>query len=395
MFRLTPASLGCAADQGLSAAEVEAVLAACAAVPPGGVVLRAVRDGVKAPPRARGFEGTFAVLPPAALAALRARPDFAELVRGEPAPGVIWLADGVRAKLAKALEAQGVELSFPPRREPAERWRADEAERTLQRLLDAEEARPDAALAAAVERARRGEAAELAPRSPLGLAAGPSAARPGSPARDLTPAARRERTAEVAAFLDVLERRAQIEEPPSLRGLPLRDVELAVREIERVTTGRLAPGYVSASTVDFMRHVVSIPGTARRGQATPPDGADLERPSPLERESLSASWEDVAEVALRNERDLSIQLAHEGRRRLVTPHRIAQRGGEAQLEALAHDSGDLRVYPGSAITGAALAGKSARTNLPRAGAPAVAEGERRPPAPRARARSSRRRSGAM
>jgi len=287
VFRLTPASLGCAADQGLSAAEVEAVLSARAAAPPGDVALRSVRDGVKAPPLARAFEGTFAVLPPAALSALRARPDFAALVRGEPAPGVVWVAEGARAKLAKALDAQGVELRVPPRREPSERWRADEAERTLQRLLDAEEARPDAALAAAVERARRGEAAELAPRTPLGLAAEPY-----------------------------------------------------------------------------------TPGRARRGQAAPPTGVGLDGHSPPE--MLPGDWKAEAERALLRERDLWIQLAQERRPRLVTPHRIAHRGGEAQLEALAHDSGDLRVYPGTAITSAALAGKSALTSLPRAGAPVVA-----------------------
>jgi hypothetical protein len=87
---------------------------------------------------------------------------------------------------------------------------------------------------------------------------------------------------------------------------------------------------------------------------------------------LPGDWEAEAQRALLERRDLWIRLAHERRPRLVTPHRVAHRGGEAQLEALAHDGGDLRVYPGTAITGAALAGKSARTNLPRAGAPAVA-----------------------
>jgi len=370
VFRLTPASLSCAAAQGLSAAEVEAVLSARAAAPPGDVALRSVRDGVKAPPLARAFEGTFAVLPPAALSALRARPDFAALVRGEPAPGVVWVADGARAKLAKALDAQGVELRFPPRREPSERWRADEAERTLRRLLDAEEARPDAALAAAVDRARRGEAAELAPRTPLGLAAEPSTVRPGPPAREPKPEVQRERTAEVVALLVELERRAQSEEPPSFRGLPLRDVELAMREIERVTGGRLAAEDVSASTLDVLRHLVSRPGTARRGQTAPPTGVGLDGHSPPE--MLPGDWKAEAERALLEECDLWIQLAQERRPRLVTPHRIAHRGGEAQLEALAHDSGDLRVYPAAAISGAALAGKSAGMNLPRAGAPAVA-----------------------
>ena len=229
--------------------------------------------------------------------------------------------------------------------------------------------RPDAALATAVERARRGEA-ELTARRPPGAAPSSSAARPGPPARESKPEVQRERTAEVVALLGELERRAQSEEPPSFRGLPLRDVELAMREIERVTGGRLAAADVSASTLEIMRHLVSLPGRARRDRAAPPIGVGLDGHSPPE--LLPGDWKAQTEKALLDERDLWIQLAQERRPRLVTPHRIAHRGGEAQLEALAHDSGDLRVYPAAAITSAALAGKSAGTNLPRAGAPAVA-----------------------
>ncbi len=99
---------------------------------------------------------------------------------------------------------------------------------------------------------------------------------PGPPARKLEPEVRRERTAEVVALLVELERRAQSEEPPSFRGLPRRDVELALRKVERAGSGRLAPADVSASTVDVIRHLLGRPRTAPRGQAVPPTGSGLD-----------------------------------------------------------------------------------------------------------------------
>jgi hypothetical protein len=379
VFRLTPASLRCAADQGLLAADVEAMLAARAAAPPGDVVLRAVRDGVKAPPVARAFEGTFAVLPPAALEALRAHPDFGELVRGEPAPGVVWLADGAKGKLAKALQGQGVDLRFPARREPPERWRVEAGEAALRRLLEAAVVTTEPELAAAVERARRGEAAELAARTPRASAGEILPARAKGTTRVAEPALpQRDRTAEVVALLDRLDERIDRGAMPSLRGLSRPVAERAMREVERITEGRLAPAEASDSTIEVLRHLVgserggaaSTMGESTRGGADSTIGSCGPQPSPDE--LLSNDWRVEALRALREQRDLWIQLAHERRPRLVTPHRLARHGDDAQLEARAHDSGDLRAYPGGAISGAAVAGKSAPAHLPGVGAPAVA-----------------------
>ncbi len=55
----------------------------------------------------------------------------------------------------------------------------------------------------------------------------------------------------------------------------------------------------------------------------------------------------------------------------MTPHRVVQRGGAPVLEALAHDSGDLRAFDGERIQAAGAAGPSDRARPGEAAAPAL------------------------
>jgi Helicase conserved C-terminal domain/SEC-C motif len=272
VLRLTPASLARAAATGLDAAAVLAILSARAAAPLPDLVVRAVEDHVRPVAVARVFEGTFAVVPAEALARIRADAKCGDAVRAEVAPGVLWVSAGKETAFRKLAERAGVGVEWPRSEETRGTRRFEHLRSDLESRIRKARGTPpperDEVLAAAVERARHGDEAEL----------------------------------------------------------------------------RLA-------------YVPSAPRAAAPRPAQKPKRA-------LDAEAGTPGFDLVVRRAILERRDVWLKLAAESRPRLVTPHRLSTRGESLQLEALAHDSGDLRAWPAAMVLGAELAGKSAADHLP-------------------------------
>lgn len=375
VLRLTPRSLADACEAGLDADGAAALLASRSVTPVPELALRALRDGIRPRTEAWFYDGAVAVVPADAASALRARGDFREIVRCEIAPGVFLLAEGEESRFARAAAGVGAE----PRRHGESRsfggghalQLARLSPRQLERLLTLPEMPPaDPRIAAARARALAGEAGEFA------LA-------PDDQVREAL-SSRRLEDMGLYDMLDELFLQLERGRLPRLEelGIPPNEAKSFARQMEEVLEGRadpqqLGPGF-SSKLRSFLR---SFRDERARGE--PPGGTPARptlaavaaapraqaSPSPAEAaEGLARDWAGAARAAIGSKLDLWIKLADEKRPRLVTPHRVSERGGAPELEALVHDSGDLRAFAGAHIEGATTAGTSAADHLPSGGA---------------------------
>jgi hypothetical protein len=139
----------------------------------------------------------------------------------------------------------------------------------------------------------------------------------------------------------------------------------------RASPGSFGPGFARS----LARLLAGRPAQASEGRALASDcpgsgggrGTAAPRGEQGEIAALDAAWEPVAARAIGEQVDLWVGLSGERRPRLVTPHRVVRRDDGSDLLALTHDSGDLRVFPGSRITGVAPGSPSADAHLPGAG----------------------------
>ncbi len=351
VLSLAPAALARAAERGLDAEAVLGILSARAAVPLADVVRRAAADGARSDGFSRLYDGYVVAVPPEALARLRARPDYHRLVRSEIAPGVLWLGEDLPAGARKAFAAAGAELRSPGRTEHrAGPGRTRPGEEALARHLALAAAGPgDAGLSAALSRAAAGEEAEYTRTGrPLTNGAGSRADGPEGPDGPDGPDVG---VLELDRLIDDIAARLERGQKPRLERVPAERQSRLMHDLARVLRGDLDPGRTSQT---FRRDLRALLAAAPRRAAEPPS------------QTLSPDWQPVAEAALAGKRDLWLALSAWRRPRLVTPHRLVRRGGEVQLEALAHDSGDLRAWRGDQVFAAALAGPSAPEHLPAA-----------------------------
>lgn len=348
VLRFTPASLAQAAEAGLDGRAALELLERRSAAPVPELVRRSVLEGARARASATVHEGVVVVVPGEARERVTGR--AARLIRAELAPGVFLLEDGAETKFRKVLAT----LEISMRSEQVSRHAStDQVGRrygaeALDALLALRPTAPaDPRIAAALARARLGEPGEFAPT-----------ARPVvNP-----PEARR---ADVHDLLDELVGRMEAGTRVSLERLPALSRASFASQLERVLSGLVEPERLGQSFVRSLERVLG-PGEP----AAPP--APASAPPPVDTPVLDADWERVAMEAIEGRRDLWIRLVDERRPRIVTPHRVARRGATAELLALAHDSGDLRAFPGARILGATAAGPSDPERLPGANAPRAA-----------------------
>jgi SEC-C motif-containing protein len=284
----------------------------------------------------------------------RVRDRAEKLVRAEIAPGVFLLEEGAETKFAKALAALEVSLrSYSTSRHVStDREYRSFAAKELGALLALHPAEPaDPRVAGPLSRARNGEPGEFA-RSERPVV--------NPPARVAQAAQLPAHPADVDDLLDELLERIEAGEKLSLEGIALAARGDFSSQLERVLDGRVAPERLGPGFVRFLERVLG------RGRAADRPAGRPGRPAvaaPL----IAIDWERVAAEAIAAKQDLWLKIVDEGRPRSVTPHQIARRGEAADLLALAHDSGDLRVFPGHRIQGAAPAGASEPERLPGSG----------------------------
>lgn len=343
VLRLTPSSLAEAAETGLGADEVLARIASRAAAPVPDLVARNVKEGVKPRTTAHAYEGVVVVVPEEARTRVRERAE--KLVRSEIAPGVFLLEDGAEARFAKVVAA----LDLSVRSYPAERYLSmdrryrDFAAKKLGELLALRPAqRTDARIVSALARARAGEPGEFArTENPVASA----------------PAPRAPRSADVEDLLEDLSERLDAGEQVALDAIGPAERSAFMDQLERVMLGRVSPERLGPAFLRRLERVLARGAAPARPAGAPGPAGDS---APV----IQIDWERAAAEAIAAKRDLWIKLAGEGRPRMVTPHRLARRGDAAELLALAHDSGDLRAFPGDGIQGAAAAGPSSPERLP-------------------------------
>jgi len=349
VLRLTPASLAQAADAGLDGGEVLARLESRAAAPIPDLVGRAVREGVRGRSSAHAYEGVVVVVPEEARARVRDRAE--KLVRSEIAPGVFLLEEGAQTKFAKALAALEVGLrSYPTSRHVStDRGYRSFAAKELGALLALRPAEPaDPRVAGALSRARNGEPGEFV-RTERPVVNPPAQAAPAAA-----------HPADVDDLLEELLERIEAGEKLSLEGIALAARGVFSSQLERVLEGRVTPERLGSGFVRSLERVLG------RGRAADRPAGEPGRPA-VAAPVIAIDWERVAAEAIAAKQDLWLKIVDEGRPRSVTPHEIARRGEAADLLALAHDSGDLRVFPGHRIQGAAPAGASEPERLPGSG----------------------------
>jgi hypothetical protein len=351
VLRLTPASLAQASQAGLSAEEIEARLSARAGAPVPELVARAIRDGARVRDGIWMHSGTVVVAPADARDALRAQ---LAALSAEIAPGVFLLDEGAERKAGKAMAALGLRVHqrsthYQSSVTPA---RAGGAQALRELLATPPIAPADPRLVEAVRQARSGDPAafELAARPATALAA---RAAP-------VPGAEPDLNDLLDELVDRLERGGRID----LALLPPAERPLFMERMGKVLDGRVIPDRYDPS---FARSLLRV----LRGAPANPDSnattSGLADSLPTPPATLDPAWVPIALQAVAERLDLWIGLSDERRPRLVTPHRVVPRGQVAELLALTHDSGDLRAFAGSRVSGAALGGPSDAARLPGAG----------------------------
>lgn len=373
-LRLTAGALAQATAEGLTPAEVRRSLEACATAPLPDTVARAVADAGAAATVGRRYHGEFLVVAPERAHEVAGHPALARLLRAEIAPGVLYFDCEDKDRIDRALAEAGVRARRRTDRAPS-RGAIDEVRVEVPAALVGAGADPD--LARALDAARRGDEVAFPLKSP----------RPEW--RDAGPVAgilKGRSHADIDELAD--EMLDLLAEHPDLSAQLLDGIP---RELRRYLEPILRPGAPATTTAEDVPFDLRV-GLAAMGEKArsvglfealgcrdddePVDDGELPRaaerePAPPQSEVYRVDWAAVAEEAIRTQCDIDVRF-NDGVRHRITPHRLARRGEEQVLEALFHESGDLRAIPGVRILLAAPGPPSDPDHLPSAGEGRVA-----------------------